>query len=374
MNIPLVDLKAQYRPIQEQVLQGIQQSLEGMWLFLGENVQAFESEFAGFCRVKHGIGVSDGTSALHIILRAMGIGPGDEVITVAHTFIATAEAIILAGARPVFVDIDAGTYLMDVARIEAAITPQTKAIIPVHLYGQTVDMDPLLEIAARHGLKVIEDACQAHGAEYKGRRAGGLGDAAAFSFYFSKNLGAYGEGGFITTNDDEIARRVRMIRDHGSSSKYEHELIGINGRLDELQAVVLRVKLGHLDEWNERRRTHADRYRESLKRAPVELPVVCPDNRHVFHLYVIRTPHRDSLSGWLKDHGIGTGIHYRVPVHLQKSMGYLGYRQGSLPVTERVVGEILSLPMYAELDQEMIEFVAQRVNQFPAWDGGGAGG
>ena len=209
---------------------GMEQALEGMHLFLGENVQAFEKEFAQFCGVRHGIGVSDGTTALHIILRAMGIGPGDEVITVSHTFIATAEAIVLAGARPVFVDIDPDTYLMDVGQIEAKITPRTKAILPVHLYGQTADMDPIMEIAARHGLKVIEDACQAHGAEYKGRRAGSLGDAAAFSFYFSKNLGAYGEGGFITTNDDETARRVRMIRDHGSERRYYHDLIGWNAR------------------------------------------------------------------------------------------------------------------------------------------------
>ena len=266
MNIPLVDLRKQYQPLKDEIIRGMEQALEGMHLFLGENVQAFEKEFAQFCGVKHGIGVSDGTAALHIILRAMGIGAGDEVITVAHTFIATAEAIVLAGARPVFVDIDPDTYLMDVGQIEAKITPRTKAILPVHLYGQTADMDPIMEIAARHGLKVIEDACQAHGAEYKGRRAGSLGDAAAFSFYFSKNLGAYGEGGFVTTNDDELARRVRMIRDHGSERRYYHDLIGWNARLDELQAVVLRAKLPHLEAWNEARRAHAARYNELLRR------------------------------------------------------------------------------------------------------------
>ena len=234
MNIPQVDLRMQYQPLKEEILEGISRALDGMHLFLGENVQALEREFAQFCEVKHGIGVSDGTSALHIILRALDIGPGDEVITVSHTFIATAEAIVLAGATPVFVDIDPQTYLMDVAQVEAKITPRTKAILPVHLYGQTVDMDPLLRIAARHRLRVIEDACQAHGAKYKGYRAGSMGDAAAFSFYFSKNLGAYGEGGFITTDDDELAHRICMIRDHGSERKYYHDLMGFNARLDEL--------------------------------------------------------------------------------------------------------------------------------------------
>jgi dTDP-4-amino-4,6-dideoxygalactose transaminase len=231
MNIPLVDLRQQYAPLKNEILSGIEHVLDGMQLFLGENVQALEREFAQFCGVRHGIGVSDGTAALHIILRAIGIGPGDEVITVSHTFIATVEAILLAGARPVFVDIDPHTYLMDIEQVKSRITSRTKAILPVHLYGQPVEMDSLQELAAQHGLKVIEDACQAHGAEYQGRRAGSLGDAAAFSFYFSKNLGAYGEGGFIATNDDELARRVRMIRDHGSERRLSAS--SANGRLDE---------------------------------------------------------------------------------------------------------------------------------------------
>ena len=254
MTIPLVDLHAQYVPLKDEIFAGMEKVFESMHLFLGENVQALEKEFAQFCGAQYGIGVSDGTAALQIILRAMDIGPGDEVITVSHTFIATAEAIVLAGATPVFVDINRDTYLMDVAQVEARITPRTKAILPVHLYGQTVDMDPLLEIAGRHGLKVIEDACQAHGATYKGRRAGSLGDAAAFSFYYSKNLGALGEGGFITTSDPEIYRKARMIRDHGSERRYYHDLIGFNGRLDEIQAVVLRAKLPHLEEYNRLRR------------------------------------------------------------------------------------------------------------------------
>ena len=364
MNIPLVDLRKQYQPLKDEIIRGMEQALEGMHLFLGENVQAFEKEFAQFCGVKHGIGVSDGTTALHIILRAMGIGPGDEVITVSHTFIATAEAIVLAGARPVFVDIDPDTYLMDAGQLEAKITPRTKAVLPVHLYGQTADMDPICEIAQRHGLRVIEDACQAHGAEYKGRRAGGLGDAAAFSFYFSKNLGAYGEGGFVTTNDDELARRVRMIRDHGSERRYYHDLIGWNARPDELQAVVLRAKLPYLAEWDELRRQHAALYNKLLRGLRVVRPLECPENRHVYHLYVIRAPRRDELQAWLKSQGVSTGIHYPVPIHLQNAMSFLGYKAGDLPATERVVNEILSLPMYAELTDDEIEFVADSIKTF----------
>jgi dTDP-4-amino-4,6-dideoxygalactose transaminase len=364
MNIPLVDLRAQYGPLKDEIIRGMEQALEGMHLFLGENVQAIEREFADFSGVKHGIGVSDGTDALQIILRALGIGAGDEVITVSHTFIATAEAIILAGARPVFVDIDPNTYLMDVDQIEAKITPRTKAILPVHLYGQTADMDPIMEIASRHGLKVIEDACQAHGAEYQGRRAGGLGDAAAFSFYFSKNLGAYGEGGFVATNDDELAQRVRMIRDHGSERRYYHDLIGMNARLDELQAVVLRAKLPHLAQWNEARRTRAARYNELLADTPVVTPVVCPENLPVYHLYVIRTAQRDALQAHLKSQGVASGIHYPVPVHLQRALGDLGYRPGDLPVTEQVVAQILSLPMYAELTDEQVQCVTDSIHAF----------
>lgn len=364
MNIPLVDLKKQYAPFKDEILSGISQVLDGMQLFLGENVRGLEDEFAQFCGARYGVAVSDGTSALQIILRAMDIGPGDQVITVSHTFIATAEAIVLAGASPVFVDIDPATYLMDVAQVESRITPHTKAIMPVHLYGQTVDMDPLLEIASRHGLRVIEDACQAHGAEYRGRRAGSLGDAAAFSFYYSKNLGAYGEGGFITTNDPEIWNRAHMIRDHGSDKRYLHDLIGLNGRLDEIQAVVLRTKLPHLEEWNARRRSHAARYNELLKDLPVVTPVECPSNKHVYHLYVIRASHRNELQSWLKERGVASGVHYPVPVHRQVALQSFGYSHEQLPVTEQVVNEILSLPMYAELTNSEIEFVAESIRSF----------
>lgn len=364
MTIQFVDLRKQYAPFKEDILAGIEKVLDGMQLFLGENVQQLEKEFAQFLGAAHGIGISDGTAALQIILRALDIGPGDEVITVSHTFIATGEAIVLTGAKPVFIDIDPSTYLMDVTQIEAKITPRTKAILPVHLYGQTVDMDPLLEIAKKHGLRVIEDACQAHGAEYRGRKAGTLGDAAAFSFYFSKNLGAYGEGGFISTNDSGLAEKIRMLRDHGSGVRYHHELIGFNARLDEIQAVVLRAKLPHLASWNEQRRSHALLYNDLLKDAPVTVPYELPGNNHIYHLYVIATQNRDELQAWLKEKGIFTGIHYPIPLHLQKALSYLGYQQGDLPVTERVTAQILSLPMYAELADEQIETVANSVRSF----------
>lgn len=362
--IPLVDLKKQYQPLKEEILERIAQVLEGMQLFLGENVQALEREFADVCGAQYAIGVSDGTTALHLILRACGIGPGDEVITVSHTFIATAEAIALAGARPVFVDIDPVTYTMDVDQIEANITRRTRAILPVHLYGQPADMDPILDIARTHGLKVIEDACQAHGARYKGRPTGSLGDAAAFSFYVSKNLGAYGEGGMVTTNDEDIARRVRMLRDHGSYRRYAHEDIGVNGRLDEIQAAILRVKLPHLRDWNEARRQHAAHYTSLLADTPLVTPVEAPYSYHVYHLYVVRAPWRDELQAYLRQRDIATGIHYPVPCHLQRACRDFGYRRGELPVTERVAGEILSLPMYAELSDEDIGTIADVVRDF----------
>ncbi len=364
MNIPLADLHAQYVPLKDEIISGMEKVFDSMHLFLGENVQALEKDFAQFCGAQFGIGVSDGTAALQIILRAMGIGPGDEVITVSHTFIATAEAIVLAGAIPVFVDIVGDTCLMDVNQVEAKITPRTKAILPVHLYGQMVDMDPLLQIASRHGLKVIEDACQAHGATYKGHRAGSLGDAAGFSFYYSKNLGAFGEGGFITTSDPEIARKARMIRDHGSDRRYYHDLIGFNGRLDEIQAVVLRAKLPHLTDNNELRRKHSRMYNELLASLPIVTPTERPENQHIYHLYVIQAPRRDELQVWLKEREIGTGIHYPVPIHLQNSMSNLGGKKGDFPVTEKIVDQILSLPMYAELSDEAIRTVASSIREF----------
>lgn len=365
MNIPLVDLKAQYQPLKTDILQRIEGILDGMRLFLGPNVQAFEQELAAFQQVQHAIGVSDGTAALQLALMACGIGSGDEVITVSHTFIATAEAVSLVGARLVFVDIDPATYTMDVAQIEDKITSRTRAIVPIHLYGQSADMDPIMEIAERHGLWVIEDACQAHGARYKGRMTGGLGHIAAYSFYYSKNLGAYGEAGMVTTNDNELANKVRLLRDHGSPVRYHHDWVGLNGRLDEIQAAVLRVKLPHLEGWNEQRRAHAAHYQELL--ADLE-GVVVPETAdyadHVYYLYVVRAPIRDRLKDFLHDQGVGAGIHFPIPCHLQPAFQDLGYAQGTLPVTEQITGEILSLPMYPELTAEQRVYVVNAMKAF----------
>jgi dTDP-4-amino-4,6-dideoxygalactose transaminase len=363
-QIQFVDLKKQYAPLKDDILKGIAKALDGMHLFLGENIQALEREFAEFCGAQYGTGVSDGTTALHLILRALDIGAGDEVITVSHTFIATTEAIMLTGARPVFVDIDPHTFLMDTRQVEEKITAHTKAILPVHLYGQPVDMDVLMDIARRHHLFVVEDACQAHGARYHDFQIGSIGDATAFSFYYSKNLGAYGEGGFISTNNADIHRKVRMLRDHGSETRYHHDLIGFNARPDELQAVILRAKLPHLAVWNLKRRNHAALYNRLLVDTPVLTPEIAPDRKSVFHLYVIRTPQRDALQAYLKEKGVFTGIHYPIPIHLQKATASLGYHPGDLPVTEQVVQEILSLPMYAELEEYEIEYVCNCIQHF----------
>jgi dTDP-4-amino-4,6-dideoxygalactose transaminase len=365
MDIPLVDLKAQYQPLKDDILNRVQEILEGMHLFLGPNVQAFEKEFAAFCGVDCAVGVSDGTTALQLALMACGVEIGDEVVTVSHTFVATAEAIALVGAKPVFVDIDPRTYTIDATQIEERITPRTRAIIPVHLYGQSADMDPIMEIAERCDLWVVEDACQAHGARYKGRRTGGLGHLAAYSFYFSKNLGAYGEGGMVTTDDAELAQKVRMLRDHGSPERYHHEIVGLNGRLDEIQAAVLRAKLPFLDDWNARRRASAAHYAELLAGIDgVIVPEIAAYAEHVFHLYVARVPQRDALRVHLRERGVGSGVHYPIPCHLQKAFQGLGYMAGDLPVTERIVGEIISLPMYPELAAEQRRYVVDAIREF----------
>lgn len=365
-EIPLVDLKAQYRPLRDDILSRIDSILDGMHLFLGENVQAFESAFAEYCGVKSAVGVGNGTDALQMALRACGVGPGDEVITVANTFFATVEAIALAGARPVFVDVRPDTHTMDPSQVERRITRRTRAIVPVDLYGQPADMVPILGIARAHRLKVIEDACQAHGALYGDRRAGGLADVAAFSFYFSKNLGAYGEAGAVTTDDPEIAERVRQLRNHGSTRRYHHDLVGTNSRIDEIQAAVLLAKLPHLDDWNEQRRRLADRYNRLLAGAGLGLPVEDRWAKHVYHLYVIRSPERDALTSWLGERGIATGIHYPVPCHLQPAAREWGMARGMLPVTERLAGEILSLPMYAELTEAQQSRVVEAILDFQA--------
>jgi len=363
--IELVDLKRQYSSLREQIIPQIEHVLSGMQLNLGENVQRLEEEFASYIGSRHAVGVGSGTDALVLALKALEIGPGDEVITVAHTFFATAEAILLCGARPVFVDIEPDTYTMDASRVEAAITPRTRAILPVHLYGQPADMDAITALARRHGLFVVEDACQAHGATYRGRRAGTLGDAAAFSFYCSKNLGAYGEAGMLVTDDEAIATRVQMLRNHGGKEKYRHAITGMNSRLDELQAAVLRVKLPHLDEWNVARRGWAAQYdRELGGLEEVVAPVTRPGAEHVYHLYVLRARDRDGLLDHLKRRGIAAGVHYPVPIHLQEASSDLGYSLGSLPQTESAAGEVISLPMFPELTAEEVGYVAQAVRDY----------
>jgi len=363
MHIPLVDLKKQYQGIKEEILAEISKVLDGMQLFLGKNVQTFESHFAAYCGTEYAIGVGSGTDALHLALLACGIGPGDEVITVSNTFFATVEAIALVGARPVFVDIDPDTYNIDPSQIEEALTSRTRAIIPVHLYGQPADMDPILEIAKSHKIKVIEDACQAHGAEYKGRRTGSLGDAGCFSFYFTKNLGAYGEAGIITTSDPDIAKECRLLRDHGQDPKYYHSLFGVNDRLDEIQAAVLNVKLPHLDEWTESRRNIAQTYNAGLPKSIVK-PQEKEWAKHVYHLYVIRTPDRDELRAWLETKGVSSGMHYPIPIHLQEAWRNYGGGDFSLPITEKVVREILSLPMYPELSAEEVDYICNCIQDF----------
>jgi len=364
MNVPFVDLRAQYESLAGEVQQAISAVLERGDFILGKEVSLFEEEFAAYCEAAYAVGVDSGTSALALALRAFEIGPGDEVITVANTFIATASAISYTGARPVLMDANPQTYNIDVSRIEETITERTKAIVPVHLYGRPADMDPILEIAQQHGLVVIEDACQAHGAKYKGERVGSLGHAAAFSFYPAKNLGAYGDGGMVVTDDARVAESLRMLRNHGQREKYHHALRGYNHRLDTLQAAVLRVKLRYLDAWNAARRRHAQLYSELLAHGPMILPAEAHCAEPVYHLYVVRVEARDRLRAYLHDKGIATGIHYPIPIHLQPACRDLGYEKGSFPVTEAYAEQILSLPMYAELTPSLIEHVAEAVRDF----------
>ncbi len=357
--IPFVDLKAQYASIKGEVNAAIQGVLESGQYVLGSEVAAFEEEFAAYSQAKHGIGVNTGTSALHLALLAANIGPGDEVITVPFTFVASVSAIHYTGATPVLVDIDPRTFTIDPAAIEAAITERTKAILPVHLYGQTADMDPILAIAERHGLVVIEDAAQAHGAEYKGRRAGSMGDLGCFSFYPGKNLGAYGEGGMVVTNSAAYTRTIRMLRDWGAEKKYQHVLKGYNYRLEGLQGAVLRVKLRHLEAWTEARRRAAARYDRLLAGSGVRTPEAMAYARHVYHVYAIRTGQRQAWQDALSARGIQSGIHYPIPVHLLPAFADLGYKAGQFPHSERAANEVLSLPMFAELTEAQSEEVCR---------------
>jgi dTDP-4-amino-4,6-dideoxygalactose transaminase len=365
MQVPFLDLKAQYESIAGEINSAVRKVLESAAFAGGPFVERFEEEFAQFCNCRHAIGVGNGTDAIWFSLLALGIGPGDEVITVPNTFIATAEAISFCGARPVFVDVGERSFTMDPALLEAAITPLTRAVIPVHLFGQTAEMDPILEIARQHGLFVIEDACQAHGARYRGKPAGSMGDAGCFSFYPGKNLGAYGEAGAVVTNNTDLAATLKMLRDHGQSRKYHHGLIGWNGRMDGIQGAILSVKLRYLPSANEARRKNAALYSELLgDMAGIGLPVEMEYASHVYHLYVIRARERGRLMKALAGEGIGCGIHYPVPIHLQEAYRFLGHGQGSFPVAETCAGEIVSLPMFPELSDAQICYVADAFRSF----------
>jgi dTDP-4-amino-4,6-dideoxygalactose transaminase len=366
-DIPLVDLKTQYATIRDEVRQAIDEVLDSMQLTIGPNVRAFDKEWAEYCGTTHSIGVGSGTDALQLAIRACGVSSGDEVITVSHTFFATVEAIVYANARPILVDVEERSMLMDIGSVASRITPRTKAIIPVHLYGRTVDLKPLRQLAQDRGITIIEDAAQSHGALLDdGKKAGTGGRVNCFSFYCSKNLGAYGEAGSITTNDDKLADDLRALREHGQSTRYYHPIVGYNARLDEIQAAILRIKLRHLDEWNARRQAIAARYNELFAGTDIITPEIPAGGRHVFYCYAIRVTggRRDALRAHLTERGIGTQIHYPVPIHMQEAAQFLGYRKGDLPVTEKVAGEVLSLPMFPELTDAQIDRVATGVTEF----------
>ncbi len=365
MNVPFLDLRIQTAEVEAEVMAGVQDLLKRGDFVLGDGVARFEAEFAAFCECDHSIGVASGFDALKLIFRAMDIGPGDEVITTSHTFIATALAISSVGASPVLIEVDPDTYTMDPSKIEAALTERTKAILPVHLYGQPAEMVPLLELAKKHGLKLIEDACQAHGARSDGRRAGSIGDAAAFSFYPGKNLGAFGDGGAVTTNDATLAERIRTLRNYGSAQKYFHDELGENSRLDTIQALVLSEKLKKLEGWNIERRAAAEQYTKQLCGVgDIKTPTTRKGAEPVFHLYVIQTKRRDELQEHLKAQGIDSLIHYPVPVHLQKAYSSKGWKKGDFPQTEQLAGNILSLPVFPGITDAQIETVCESIRQF----------
>jgi dTDP-4-amino-4,6-dideoxygalactose transaminase len=365
MNVPFLDLKIQYESIKQEIAVGVQSVLDNTAYILGKYVVEFEQEFATAHDVRHCIGLSSGTDAIHLALWTLQAQSGDEVIVPANTFIASAWGATLCGAQPVFVDCHPESYDIDPAKVEAAITKKTRAIVAVHLYGQPADMQPLKEIASRHNIHLVEDAAQAHLAEYKGKKVGGIGISAAFSFYPGKNLGAYGEAGALTTNDNEIARKARMFRDQGQSEKYHHDSYGHNYRMEAIQGAVLGVKLKYLPQWTEQRRAVAAKYRQLLgDLEQVSLPKEMPYAKHVYHLFVIRARRRDDLKAFLEQKGIGTGLHYPIPLHLQKAFQHLGYKKGDFPVAEKAADEILSLPMYPELTDQQIEYVCDSIREF----------
>lgn len=362
MRVPFVDLGKQYETIEDEILDAIRAVFESTAFAGGPFVERFEQDFASFLGCEHVVALNSGTTALWAALLKLGIGPGDQVITVPSTFVATVEAICFAGAAPVLVDIEDRTYTLDVSQLEQAVGPRTKAIIPVHLFGHVADMDPILEIAGRHGLYVIEDACQAHGATYRGRLAGTMGDVGCFSFYPSKNLGAYGEGGAVATHNAELAAQIRMFRDHGQKKRYHHAALGWNGRMDGLQAAMLGVKLKYLETWNDQRRKNGALYTERLSGLPgVVLPREAGYAKHIYHVYAVRHRNRDALMRLLGEKGIGCAVHYPVPVHLDEAFQFLGYGKGSFPVAEKCAEELFSLPMFPELTEEQIRFVCDQV-------------
>jgi dTDP-4-amino-4,6-dideoxygalactose transaminase len=367
MKVPMLDLSEQYQQLKPEILAVLDEVMSSSRFILGDYVKKLENDIASYSNVKHGIGCGNGSDAIHIALQAAGIGPGDEVITTAFTFFATGGSIVRAGAKPVFVDIDPITFNIDPEKVEAAVTEKTKAIVPVHLYGQMADMDAIAAIAKKHGLVIVEDGAQAIGAKYKGKTVGELGTAATYSFFPTKNLGAYGDGGMIVTNDDELAEKCRVIRVHGSKPKYYHHILGYNSRLDEMQAAILSVKLPHLDKWTELRRKHAATYTRLLNEAVGDMivtPVESDDCYHVFHQYTIRAPKRDELQAFLKENGISTMVYYPLPLHLQPVFKDLGYQEGDLPEAEKAAKEALSLPMFPELKEEQQQYVVAKIAEF----------
>jgi len=363
LKVPLVDLHAQYNALKPEIMRAFEDVLDGMQLFLGPKSREFEARFAAYCGCEEGIGVSSGTDALVLALRACDVQPGDEVITVSNTFIATVEAIAMVGATPVFVDIDPETYLLDWRQLEQAISKRTHVVLPVHLYGHAAEMGPIMEFARAYGLRVIEDASQAHGSTYLGQRVGSFGDIGCFSLYYSKNLGAFGEAGICTTNDSALAEKMRMLRDHGSRIRYQHEVMGANARLDEMQAAVLLLKLPFLERWNEARGRHAQIYTEQLCDVVDAVPIVEAWASHVYCYYVIQVAERNRFRQALEQDGIGTNVHYPIPIHLQPACAPYGYRRGMFPVTEAVAERIVSLPMYPELTEEQIVLVINAVKK-----------
>jgi dTDP-4-amino-4,6-dideoxygalactose transaminase len=364
ISVPFLDLKSHHAPMLEEINDAIREVIDSGAFAGGPFVARFEEDFAAFCDARYAIGVGSGTDALWFTLLAMGVGAGDEVITVPNSFMATAEAITYSGAKPVFVDVDKRTYTMDPARLDRALTANTKVIIPVHLFGQPADMDPILDFARKHGLFVVEDAAQAHGALYKGRTVGTLGDAACFSFYPGKNLGAFGEAGAVVTNSDELQNKMRILRDHGQVRKYYHSMVGWNGRMDGIQGAVLQIKLRYLEKGNRLRRSHAAYYDAALREVDeITLPFCPSDLTPVYHIYAIRTKNRDEVTGSLADKGIGSGVHYPTPIHLQGAYRSLGYAPGSFPIAEKCAAEFISLPMFPELTLEQLDYVIRGVKE-----------